>query len=108
MLSLNLSPYLITFDSTISRSRSLPFAGSFADAGENRKPLGPDRDVIDQLHDQNRLADAGTAEQADLSAAKKRLNQVDDLDARFEHFERGRLLVKRRCVAVDRRFRFGD
>ena len=97
---------MITFDSTISRSRSLPFTRSLADAGEHRKAFAADGDVVDQLHDQDGLADAGTAEEADLSAAKKRLNKVDDLDARFEHLKRCRLLVKRRSVAMDRSTRF--
>ena len=42
-------------------------------------------DVVDQLHDDDGLADAGTAEQADLAALQIRLEQVDDLDPGLEH-----------------------
>ena len=59
-------------------------------------------DVVDQLHDDDGLADTGAAEQTDLSALQVRLEQVDDLDARFEHLELGRLLLKRRCRTVNR------
>jgi hypothetical protein len=38
-------------------------------------------DVVDELHDDDGLADAGAAEQADLAALQVRLEQVDDLDA---------------------------
>jgi hypothetical protein len=59
-------------------------------------------DVVNQFHNQNRFADARAAEQTDFSAAQKRLNQVNNLDARLEHFEFGRLLIERRRVAVNR------
>jgi hypothetical protein len=38
---------------------------------------------VDQLHDDDRLADAGATEQADLAAARVWLEEVDDLDAGF-------------------------
>jgi peptide chain release factor 1 len=60
------------------------------------------RDVVDQLHDDDGLADAGAAEQADLAAREVRLEQVDDLDARLEHLQLGRLLFERRRMAVNR------
>ena len=44
------------------------------------------RDVVDELHDHDRLADARAAEQADLAALHERRDQVDDLDARLEDF----------------------
>ena len=53
-------------------------------------------DVVDELHDDDGLADAGAAEQADLAAPQVRLEQVDDLDARLEHLQLGRLLFERR------------
>ena len=49
-------------------------------------------DVVDQLHDQHGLADAGAAEQADLAALGVRREQVDDLDAGDEDLGFGRLL----------------
>jgi len=47
------------------------------------------------------LAHAGAAEQPDLAALQVRLEQVDDLDARFEHAGLGGLLHQRRGRAVD-------
>ena len=61
---------------------------TLTDTGEHRKTLGTDRDVVDQLHNENRFAHAGTAKEADLTTAKERLNKVDDLDPRLKHFER--------------------
>jgi hypothetical protein len=43
-------------------------------------------DPVDELHDDDRLADSRAAEKADLSASGKRLDQVDDLDPCLEHF----------------------
>ena len=77
-------------------------AGALADAGKNREAVRADGDVIDQLHDKNRLANTGPAKETDLAAAKKRLNKVDDLDARLKHLERCRLFVKTRRMTVDR------
>jgi hypothetical protein len=41
-------------------------------------------DVVDQFHDDDGLADAGAAEQADLAAAQVGFEEVDDLDAGLE------------------------
>ena len=43
-------------------------AGALADAGEHREAAMRLGDVVDQLHDDHGLADAGAAEQADLAA----------------------------------------
>ena len=59
------------------------------------------RDVVDELHDDDGLAHARAAEQADLAALQERLDQVDDLHAGLEHFHRRRLLVKARRLAMD-------
>ena len=59
-------------------------------------------DVVDELHDDDGLADAGAAEEPDLAALQVRLEQVDDLDARLEHLQFGRLLLERRRRAVNR------
>ncbi len=56
-------------------------ARALADAGEHRIAAVRLGDVVDQLLDDDRLADAGAAEQADLAAAGVRRQQVDDLDA---------------------------
>ena len=60
-----------------------------------------DRDVMDKLLDKHRLADAGAAEKPDFAALGVRLEQVDDLDARFEYLLRRLLLVERGRLAVD-------
>jgi len=50
-------------------------------------------EVVDELLDEDGLADPGTAEQADLAAAGVGGEQVDDLDPRLEHLRgRGQLL----------------
>jgi hypothetical protein len=68
------------------------FAGPLADAGEHRVAAEQLGDVVDQFLDQNRLADAGAAEQADLAALGVGAQQVDDLDAGRQDFGLGRLL----------------
>ena len=75
----------------------VPLARPFADAAEHRHAAVLERDVVDQLLDDDRLADAGAAEQADLAALQVRLDQVDDLDAGLEHLQLGGLL--RRAAA---------
>ena len=59
-------------------------------------------DVVDQLLDDDGLADAGAAEEADLAAARVGREQVDDLDAGLERLDLGRLVGERRRRAVDR------
>jgi len=41
--------------------------------------------VVDEFHDDDRLADAGTAEETDLAAFEEGLDQVDHLDAGLKH-----------------------
>ncbi len=48
--------------------------------------------VIDQLHENDGLADAGAAEQADLPAAGIRSQEINDFDPRFESLD-FRLLI---------------
>ena len=57
--------------------------------------------VVDQFHDDDRLAHTGAAEEADLAALEERLNQIDDLDARLEHLLVGALFVKQRSGPVN-------
>ncbi len=75
---------------------------ALADAGEHRVAAVGLGDVVDELHDQHGLADAGTAEQADLAALSIRREQVDDLDARDEDLRLGGLIGERRSRSVDR------
>ena len=58
-------------------------------------------DVVDQFHDDDGLAHAGAAEEADLAALQERLDQIDDLDAGLEHLFVRRLLVKQRRRPVN-------
>ena len=51
------------------------FAGAFAHAGEHRHTAVLHGDVVDQLHDDDGLADARAAEQADLAAAQDRVRE---------------------------------
>ena len=77
------------------------FAGALTDAGEHGQARVRLRDVVDQLHHVDGLADAGAAEQAHLAALGERADQIDDLDARFEQLLRGAQFVVRRWLAVD-------
>ena len=72
------------------------FARALADAGEHRQARVLLRDVVDQLHHGDGLADAGAAEEADLAALGERADEVDDLDAGLEQLDRRRELVERR------------
>ena len=58
-------------------------------------------DVVDQLHNDNRLADARATEQADFTALGKRRDQVDDLDAGFEDLSCRLLILIGRSGTVD-------
>ena len=93
----------------LSRDAALPhlfpevvaLAATFADTGEDRVAAVLHRDVVDQLLDQDRLADAGAAEQADLAALGIGFQQVDDLDAGLEDLDGRALVLKGRGLAVD-------
>ena len=60
------------------------FAGALTDAGEDGKTAVAFGDVVDQFHDDDRLADARAAERADLAALGERTDEIDDLDAGLE------------------------
>ena len=77
-------------------------ARALADAAEGRQAAVLLGEVVDQLLDEDRLADAGAAEQADLAALGVGREQVDDLDAGLEHLGRRGEVLDRRRVAVDR------
>ena len=77
-------------------------ARALADAGEHREAVVALGDIVDELLDEHRLADAGAAEEADLAAARVGLDKVDDLDAGLEHLDGCRELVVARRVGVDR------
>ena len=79
----------------------VPLARALADAGEDGIAAVLFGDVVHQLHDEHRLADARAAEEADLAALAVRGDQVDDLDARLEYLRRGALVVEGGRLAVD-------
>ncbi len=62
--------------------------GALADAGEHRHTTVVRRHTGDHLGDEHGLAHAGTTEQADLSTLLVGGEQVDHLDAGFEHLRR--------------------
>ena len=86
------------------------FTGPLANARKNRNTAVLHGDVVDHLHHNDGFADACAAEHAHLAAARKRNEQVDNLYAGLEDFDRGILLGKtgRRtvnrhvCIALDR------
>jgi hypothetical protein len=59
----------------------VPLAGALADAGEDARALVLQGDVVDQLGDNDRLADARAAEEANLAAPPDRAEEVHDLDS---------------------------
>ncbi len=76
-------------------------ARALAHAAERRQPAVLLGEVVDQLLDQHRLADARAAEQPDLAALRVGREQVDHLDARLEHLGRRRQILHARRVLVD-------
>src|SRR6266850_5390334 len=76
--------------------------GPLADAREDRNAAVLLRDVVDELLDQNRLADSGSPEEARLAALRVRLQEVDDLDPRLEHLDLRRLVLEWGRRAMDR------
>src|SRR5947209_9481060 len=77
------------------------FARALAYAGEHRIPAMRLRNVVDQLHDDDGLADTSAAEQADLAAFGVGRQQIDDFDTGDENFRFGRLVGKGRRRLVD-------
>ena len=78
------------------------FTSPFADAREHGKSTVVQRDVIDELHDDDGLADPGAAEESDLAALAIGFEKIDDFDAGFEHFGLGVLIFELRSRPVNR------
>ena len=76
-------------------------AGAFPHAGEHRHPAMHGADVADQFLDDDRLAHAGAAVGAHFAAFGEGGNQVKNLDARFQDFHIGVLVVKGGRIPVD-------
>src|SRR5690606_21774516 len=68
------------------------FTGTLTNTGEHGVTAVRLGDVVDQFLDENGLAHAGAAEQADLAALGVRSQKVENLDARDENFGFRRLL----------------
>jgi peptide chain release factor 1 len=75
--------------------------GTLTDTGEDRVTTVGLGNVVDQLLDQDGLADTGTAEQTNLTTTGVRGEEVDDLDTGLEDLGLGRLLDELWGVGVD-------
>ncbi len=80
----------------------MALARPLADAGKDRDAFVFLDHGADQLHHQNRLADARAAEHRGLAALRHRRQQVDHLDAGLEHLGGPGLVAQRRRAGVDR------
>ena len=78
--SITLRPVSPICVSCISSHRSVPSRVRSPDAGEHRVAAVAAGDTSDQLGQNHRLAETGTAEQSRLTTANKRRQQVDNLD----------------------------
>ena len=77
------------------------FSRALTHTGEDGKAAVLQRDVVDELHDDDGLADTRAAEQANLAALQERLDEIDDLDAGLEHFHLRGLLIERRRLPMN-------
>ncbi len=77
------------------------FTSTLTDASEDGVTTVFEGDVVDQFLDDDRLTDAGTTEETDLTTTSVRGEEVDDLDARLEGFNRDRLRDEIGSFAVD-------
>ncbi len=68
------------------------FPGALTHAGEHRDAAVVHGDVVDHFHHDDGLAHAGAAEHPHLAAPGEGHQQVDDLDAGFQHFNGGVLV----------------
>ncbi len=75
--------------------------GAFADTGEHRGAAVLLGEVVDELLNQNGLADAGAAEQTRLAATDIGLEQVNGLDAGLEDLGLGGELIEAGRSVVD-------
>jgi len=79
----------------------LALAAALPDAAEDADPLVAADDVVDQLGEQNRLADARAAEKPGFSAPLEGGENVEGLDPRLEDLRDGGLLRDRNGFPVD-------
>jgi hypothetical protein len=91
----------MTPDSIISRNKSFPSRVRSPTPAKTEIPSYPFGDVVDQFHDQNRLANTCTSKQSNLSSFGIGLNQVNDLNACEKYLGRCRQIFKPRSILVD-------
>ncbi len=65
------------------------------------------RDIVNQLHNDNGLSDAGSAEEANLAALQIGLDEVHHLNSGLEHIQRGGLILEGRRRAMNLVVRIG-
>jgi hypothetical protein len=80
----------------------IALAGALPHPGEHGVTAVRLGNVVDELHDHDRLADARAAKRAHLAALEERADEIDDLDAGLENVGLGLLLDQRRGRAVNR------
>lgn len=76
--------------------------GTLADTGEDGVTTVSLGDVVDQLLDEDGLADTGTTEQTNLSTTSVGSQEIDDLDTGDQNLSSGRLLGEFGSLGVDR------
>ena len=80
----------------------VPFPGTFTHPGEDGVTAVAFGDVVNEFHDDDRLADARTPEGSDFTTLGEGADQVDDLDAGFEDLRGWVLVSEGRSFAVNR------
>jgi len=82
--------------------RSFPSRVRSTHAAEHRHAAVLQGDVVNQLHDDDGLADAGTAEETDLAPCRYGSSRSMDLDAVSNIFRSVELILERRRGPVNR------
>mmetsp|Transcript_10743 Transcript_10743/g.25675 ORF Transcript_10743/g.25675 Transcript_10743/m.25675 type:complete len:533 (+) Transcript_10743:41-1639(+) len=82
-------------------------AGALTDTSEHRVTSVRLGDVVDELHDENSLADTGTAEEANLASLGVGRKQINNLDASDKDLSLGRLLGESGRLSMDRHLSLG-
>jgi hypothetical protein len=77
------------------------FAHAFADACEDRYAAVELGNIVDQLHDDDRLAHSSAAESSHFAALQKWADQINHFDSGGEHLLRSRLVRERRRRTMD-------
>jgi hypothetical protein len=80
----------------------ITLTGALTDTGEHGVTTVVHGNVVNQLHDDDGLADSGTTEKSDLTSLGIRSQQVNDLDAGHQNLLRLALLSEERGRSVDR------